>query len=203
MASIDSALEPILARYSRDPSALLQILRDAQDAFDWISPRGSLSRGERAGHPGDACRQRDAVLRASLRRASRPISRAVFRQYHRPHGRRTRPDGANARPFQACARKSLGRRPRQHRPYLLHRHVRPGPGAARQQSPGDPTDDRPHRCDLRPDPRADPARPMAAGFFPRRGQYPPRRHAARRDADHPARPSARRWRAAATACSPR
>ena len=38
MASIDSALEPILARYRRDPSALLQILRDAQDAFDWISP---------------------------------------------------------------------------------------------------------------------------------------------------------------------
>ena len=38
MASIDSALEPILARYGRDPSALLQILRDAQEACDWISP---------------------------------------------------------------------------------------------------------------------------------------------------------------------
>ncbi|WP_296708530.1 NAD(P)H-dependent oxidoreductase subunit E [Rhodoblastus sp.] len=38
MASIDSSLEPILARYGRAPSALLQILRDAQEAFDWISP---------------------------------------------------------------------------------------------------------------------------------------------------------------------
>jgi [NiFe] hydrogenase diaphorase moiety large subunit len=38
MASIDSALEPILARHGCEPSALLQILRDAQEACDWISP---------------------------------------------------------------------------------------------------------------------------------------------------------------------
>jgi [NiFe] hydrogenase diaphorase moiety large subunit len=38
MASIDSALEPILARYGREPTALLQILRDAQEVCDWISP---------------------------------------------------------------------------------------------------------------------------------------------------------------------
>ena len=46
MASIDSALDPILDHYRRDPNALLQILRDAQEAFDWISPeiRASLAR---------------------------------------------------------------------------------------------------------------------------------------------------------------
>ncbi|WP_374546091.1 NAD(P)H-dependent oxidoreductase subunit E [Rhodoblastus sp.] len=39
MATLDSALDRILAHYGRDPSALLQILRDAQEAFDWISPQ--------------------------------------------------------------------------------------------------------------------------------------------------------------------
>lgn len=38
MASIDSALAPILDRYGREPTALLQILRDAQEEIGWISP---------------------------------------------------------------------------------------------------------------------------------------------------------------------
>jgi [NiFe] hydrogenase diaphorase moiety large subunit len=38
MASIASSLDPILAGYGHDPTALLQILRDAQEVFDWISP---------------------------------------------------------------------------------------------------------------------------------------------------------------------
>jgi [NiFe] hydrogenase diaphorase moiety large subunit len=38
MASIDDDLAPILDRHGRDPHALLQILRDAQEEFGWISP---------------------------------------------------------------------------------------------------------------------------------------------------------------------
>ncbi len=38
MIAIESALDPILGRHRRDPTALLQILRDAQEIFGWISP---------------------------------------------------------------------------------------------------------------------------------------------------------------------
>ncbi len=38
MTAIESTLDPILAKYRRDPTALLQILREAQEALDWISP---------------------------------------------------------------------------------------------------------------------------------------------------------------------
>ncbi|MCI4680021.1 NAD(P)H-dependent oxidoreductase subunit E [Rhodoblastus acidophilus] len=38
MNSIDPALDSIIVKYRRDPTALLQILRDAQEIFDWISP---------------------------------------------------------------------------------------------------------------------------------------------------------------------
>src|SRR5208283_6188119 len=37
MTSLESALNPIIAKYRGDPTALLQILRDAQEALDWIS----------------------------------------------------------------------------------------------------------------------------------------------------------------------
>ena len=37
MASFESAVEPILAKYRHDPTKLLQILRETQDALDWIS----------------------------------------------------------------------------------------------------------------------------------------------------------------------
>ncbi len=38
MTSLESSLDPIIARYRGDPTALLQILRDAQEELDWISP---------------------------------------------------------------------------------------------------------------------------------------------------------------------
>ncbi|MGO8739229.1 NAD(P)H-dependent oxidoreductase subunit E [Rhodoblastus sp.] len=38
MTSIESALEPILTKYGRDSTALLQILREAQEISGWISP---------------------------------------------------------------------------------------------------------------------------------------------------------------------
>ena len=38
MTAIESTLEPILGRHRRDPTALLQILRDAQEVLGWISP---------------------------------------------------------------------------------------------------------------------------------------------------------------------
>jgi [NiFe] hydrogenase diaphorase moiety large subunit len=38
MTSIESALDHILGHYGRDPTALLQILRDAQGILGWISP---------------------------------------------------------------------------------------------------------------------------------------------------------------------
>ncbi|WP_294541708.1 NAD(P)H-dependent oxidoreductase subunit E [uncultured Rhodoblastus sp.] len=42
MASLESALIPILAKYRGDPTALLQILREAQEALDWISPETEI-----------------------------------------------------------------------------------------------------------------------------------------------------------------
>ncbi len=42
MAPLQAAVEPILARYRHDPSALLQILRETQEALDWISPEVRL-----------------------------------------------------------------------------------------------------------------------------------------------------------------
>ena len=38
MASFEPAVEPILAKFRHDPTNLLQILRETQDAIDWISP---------------------------------------------------------------------------------------------------------------------------------------------------------------------
>jgi len=38
MASSEPAVEPILAKFRHDPTNLLQILRETQDAIDWISP---------------------------------------------------------------------------------------------------------------------------------------------------------------------
>jgi [NiFe] hydrogenase diaphorase moiety large subunit len=38
MASLETVVEPILARYRRDPTALLQILRETQEALDWLAP---------------------------------------------------------------------------------------------------------------------------------------------------------------------
>ncbi len=42
MASLESALNPVVAKYRGDPTALLQILRDAQEALDWISPETKI-----------------------------------------------------------------------------------------------------------------------------------------------------------------
>ena len=42
MAPIESVLNPIVAKYRGDPTALLQILREAQEALDWISPQTKL-----------------------------------------------------------------------------------------------------------------------------------------------------------------
>ena len=53
----------------------------------------------------------------------------------------------------------------QRRPDLLHRHVRPGPGAARQQSPDHPPDRAPRRRDLRSGARRRAARRWPADFF--------------------------------------
>ncbi len=38
MASLETVVEPILAKYRQDPTALLQILRETQEALDWLSP---------------------------------------------------------------------------------------------------------------------------------------------------------------------
>jgi [NiFe] hydrogenase diaphorase moiety large subunit len=38
MASFEPAVEPILAKFRHDPTSLLQILRETQEALDWISP---------------------------------------------------------------------------------------------------------------------------------------------------------------------
>ena len=45
MASLEPAVEPILQKYRRDPNALLQILRETQEALDWLSPetQGSIA----------------------------------------------------------------------------------------------------------------------------------------------------------------
>ncbi len=42
MTSLETAVQPILARYGHDPAALLQILRETQEALDWISPQSAL-----------------------------------------------------------------------------------------------------------------------------------------------------------------
>ena len=44
--TVAATLDPIIARYGGDPGNLLQILRDAQDALDWLSPetQGAVAR---------------------------------------------------------------------------------------------------------------------------------------------------------------
>ena len=37
-ARVATALAPILEKWRRDPTALLQILREAQEVLDWIPP---------------------------------------------------------------------------------------------------------------------------------------------------------------------
>jgi [NiFe] hydrogenase diaphorase moiety large subunit len=42
MTSLELALDPVIARYRGDPTALLQILRETQEALDWISSETKL-----------------------------------------------------------------------------------------------------------------------------------------------------------------
>ncbi len=46
MASLEPAVEPILQKYRHDPNALLQILRETQEALDWLSPQTQVSIAE-------------------------------------------------------------------------------------------------------------------------------------------------------------
>ena len=91
----------------------------------------------------------------------------------------------------------------QRRPDLLHRNVRPGAGAPRQQSAGHPPDRSAGRRDLRPCARRRSALRMAGRLLPGRGQYPPRRRPARLALRGRIGDCGRRSRSAARACSTR
>jgi [NiFe] hydrogenase diaphorase moiety large subunit len=51
MASFEPAVEPILAKFRHDPTNLLQILRETQEALDWISPETQTFIASRLGIP--------------------------------------------------------------------------------------------------------------------------------------------------------
>ena len=180
MTSADEIVAAAVERRRGDPTSLLQILREAQEALDWIAP--------------ETVEAVAAQLRIPIVRVQSVLQFYSF-LYDKPRGRyrllfsdniTDRMLGsldllrAHAEAPEAEARRSLARRARQRRSDLVHRHVRPGAGAAGQQSRRHPAHRAARRRDQRPRPRARPFARMARRLFPRRRQHPARRHAARR-----------------------
>ncbi len=165
MSSRDPIVAAVVEKYRGDPTYLVQILREAQEALDWIAPETA-----------------EAVA-SQLRIPPTQVQSALqFYSflYDKPRGRYRLLFSDNItdrmlgnlallehmlQPPEAEARRSLGRRPGQRRSDVLHRHVRPGAGAAGQQSRGDAPDRAPRRRNLRPRPRARPLSEWPADYF--------------------------------------
>ena len=140
MTAIESTLDPILAKYRRDPTALLQILREAQEAFDWISPeiRAAVASAldiaptridsltQFYAHLYDAPRGKYRILFSDnitdRMAGSVALMERMLKRLKLERGKISA-DGLVSVDFD-----------------LLHRHVRPGPGPAGQQSARHPPD---------------------------------------------------------------
>ena len=127
-----------MPHFPRHPNSLVQLLREAQEAHGWL-PRAAAGRsGARTRPDAGAGRGRGRLLPLLPHPAGGPLPRAVQRQHHRPHARQR---GADGRPVPSgwawsparCARTACVSVDT----HLLHRPVRPGPGAAGQPSPRD------------------------------------------------------------------
>ena len=133
MSAAGDSVARAVARHESNPTHLLQILREIQEESDWISPEIEREVAEGLGIP--------------VTRVQSVVQFYSF-LYDKPRGRyrvlfsdnitdrmlgQHRAVRAHAEAPETAPRRSVDRRLGQRRHDLLHRHVRPGAGAARQQ----------------------------------------------------------------------
>ena len=203
MSDTSEVVVRALERRRARPTQLLQILREVQEELDWISPETAHAVAAGLGIPAT---QVESVVQfySFLYDQPRGRYRILFSDNitDRMLGSLTLFEHMLKR-LKLRRGRGFRRRRGERRSDLLHRDVRSGPGAARQQPAGHAPDRAPGRRDLRPRARRRSARRMAGRLFPRRGQHPPRRRAARLALRARVGACGRRSRSAARACSTR
>jgi [NiFe] hydrogenase diaphorase moiety large subunit len=168
-------LQPIIDGHGGDPGMLVQILREAQEVLGYL-PAAALTAIARAVGLPRARVEGVAGFYSFLHLAPVGRYRVLFSDNitDRMLGS-VESDGSPVQPAVDRARQGFRGRAGQRRYDFLHRHVRPGAGAAGQRPGDDPHVGRAHRPHQRTDPGTGAAGRLAARVFPGRGQHPPPR----------------------------
>jgi [NiFe] hydrogenase diaphorase moiety large subunit len=95
--AVAGIVDRVVTRYRRDPSCMVQILREVQEACDWISPEAIDRLQTTLGRAAHQDRGRRRFLFVLLYPAARQVPGPVLGQHHRPHARQQGADGG------ACA----------------------------------------------------------------------------------------------------
>ena len=121
------AIDSAIVRYRDDPHYLLQILREAQEAFDWISPETTQAVASRLEIPRTRI---ESLVRfySFLYDKPRGVYRLLFSDNitDRMAGQPKRCSSTCSPAWRSSAARSRPTGLRQRRSDLLHRHVRSG-----------------------------------------------------------------------------